>query len=92
MSLRIEDMYHLAGTMHDTHCSITGRLSIGNIIPERKTTGTINVIAETIRAANCVSTSVDINSPIERAMRMYIKEIQITFIIPGTVNGIPSTQ
>ena len=64
-------IYHLAGTILESHCNISGMFSMGNTMPLSRITGSINTIALISMAACCVSAIVDINRPRQRETRAY---------------------
>ena len=50
ISTRNASMYHRAGMTHDSHCSGSGILSMGKIMPDSNSTGIMNSMADTISA------------------------------------------
>lgn len=70
ISVRMAEIYHRAGIIHDNHCSGTGIFSIGNIMPDSIITGSINSTPDTNRAVTWVFAKVEMNNPNARASTM----------------------
>jgi hypothetical protein len=76
MIFLIAEIYQLVGIREERNFRGRGIDSIGNIMPERRITGSIRPIPEINKATSCESAIVEIMTPINKESRIYNRETE----------------
>jgi len=77
MIFLMADIYQRVGMIEERSWSGSGIDSIGNIMPERRITGSIKPIPDINNATSWELASVEIMNPISKASKMYTRETKM---------------